>query len=162
MQINTSFIVYLLCIVFKLRMFWNRAEHQLQGRGPRRTRRRAGEAAFHGGVLQSQRSAHPLPSLHRGERGETSPAEPQPIHATAGGIQRARPGRSVWRPPHKHWTLPHLIKQYNREHNQTSAQPRYIRNWRLTCCDRRMCQMCLNYSSSRHLINWIWLHPDLS
>lgn len=88
--------------------FWHRAEHQLQGRGARGTWRSVGEAAFHGGVLQSQRSAYPHRSLHRWE---TSAAEPQPIHTATGGIQRLRPSRSVWRPLHRHWATSDLIEQ---------------------------------------------------
>lgn len=91
---------------FKCCVFWNRAEYQLQGGGARWTWWCAGEAAFHGGVLQSQRSAHPHRPLHWRE---TSPAEPQQIHATTGRIQRPRPSRSVWCLLHKHWTSTDLI-----------------------------------------------------
>ena len=108
------------CAVYKFCVFWNRAEHQLQGCGSRRTWRCAGEAAFHGGVLQSQRSTYPHLPLHWWK---TSPAEPQPIHTTTGWFQRLRPSRSVWCLLHKHWTSTDLIKQHNHEHNQTHSWP---------------------------------------
>lgn len=57
--------------------------------------RRVGEAALHGGVLQSQRSAHSLAPLRRRE---APAAESQPVHATAGRIQRPGPSRSVSKP----------------------------------------------------------------
>lgn len=72
-----------------------RPEHQPQGGGPGGTGRRVGEAALHGGVLQSQRSAHSLAPLRRWE---APAAESQPVHAAAGRIQRPGPGRSVTEP----------------------------------------------------------------
>lgn len=72
-----------------------RPEHQPQGGGAGGTGRSVGEAALHGGVLQSQRSAHSLAPLCRWE---APAAESQPVHAAAGRIQRPGPGRSVTKP----------------------------------------------------------------